>query len=114
MKKYNKKIIVLVVLILLIIGTIIGINLLNKDENYSLSLNENKWIDTNKHNVIDVCLLNEIAGISYDGEGVFFDYLSSLEEKNNIKTNVIPYKLDEDMSSCNFKTDIKSKPKSSL
>lgn len=95
MKKNKKKIIVTsIVLILLIIASIlIYFSLGLKNEN-SLTLSENKWIESNKHDVIDISIMNDIPILSYDGVGVIHDYLDYVTDKLSLEFNIIPYKLD--------------------
>ncbi len=108
MKKLNKKVVIIVIsLLVLILGSVIFLSV-SKDKSYSLTLTENRWIDSNKYNVVDISLLNEIPAIAYEGKGVAYDYFEYLEKTYGIKINVVPYKLDENSEAAN-KTVIKSK-----
>ena len=95
MKKNNKKTIIIIVLILVFLGLIGLIFLLaNSKNNNTLTLEENKWIDSNKQNVIDVAIMNDIPVLSNDGEGLVYNYLDYVTEQYSLKFNVIPNKLD--------------------
>ena len=95
MKKNNKKTIIIVGAILgalTIVGLIFwAFNLKNSN---SLTLEENKWIDSNKQNVIDIAIMNDIPILSSNGEGLVYNYLDYVTEKHSLKFNVIPNKLD--------------------
>ena len=95
MKKNKKRLIIVsIFLVILLVATISIFYLLNSKDNNSLTLEENKWIDTNKHNVVDIAVMNDIPVLSYDGEGVVYNYLDYVTNNKSIKFNVIPYKLD--------------------
>ena len=108
MKKNKKKIIVfsLIIVILLAILGLVCLSIFSKDEN-ALSLEENKWIDSNKQNVIDIAIINDIPILSYDGEGLVYDYLDFVTKEHSLKFNVIPYKLDTEVE-YSYKLDIVS------
>ncbi len=108
MKKNKKKIIVLITILL--IGVIIAISyhfLSSKREN-SLTLDENKWIDSNKYDVIDIALTNDMPILSYDGSGIIYDYLNYVSEKLSLEFNVVNYKVD-DVSEYSHKVNIVDK-----
>ena len=85
MKKNNKKIIIIVISLIAIIG-LFGLVyfVMNSRNSNSLSLEENKWIDSNKQNVIDVALINDIPILSYEGEGVVYNYLDYVSKNNHL------------------------------
>ena len=95
MKKNNKKIIIIIVMTLVVLGIAGLIFLLANSKNTnSLTLEENKWIDSNKQNVIDIAIMNDIPVLSNNGEGLVYNYLDYVTEKYSLKFNVIPNKLD--------------------
>jgi len=103
--KKNKKVIIYLALIVVIIcalvfGLIYGFNNSN-----SLTLDENKWIDENKYDVVDIAILNDIPALSYEGEGIFYSYLDFLTKNYSINFNIVPYKLDINVS-YDYKTTI--------
>lgn len=96
--KNNKKwatsliiIILLAILILLIVFS--GSN----RENTKLTLSERNWIENNNTNMINVSVVNTVPVFSYDGEGVFFDYLDYLKEQTKLSFNLIPYQAEGDV-----------------
>lgn len=111
MKKKNKKLIIVLVTlaVLLLIGLTVYLVLNFKNEN-SLTLEENQWIDSNKKNVIDIAVMNDIPVLSYDGKGLVYNFLDYVSDNLSLKFNVISYKLDE-ISSYDYKIDIVDSPK---
>lgn len=95
MKNKSKKILIIFLsLIILIVGIIVCFFSLNFRNPNSLTLEENKWIDENKYDMVDVAIMNDIPILSYEGEGLVYDYLNYITDSHNMKINVIPYKLD--------------------
>jgi len=94
--KKNKKIlwfiIIPIILILTIFLSFIIYNIYSDET--ALSLKENKWIDTNKNNLIDLTLPNDVPIISYDGSGLILDFLKYVENETNLKFNKIANKID--------------------
>ena len=108
MNKNKKKIIIIISSLIIILAALISIYFINNfNDKNSLTLDENKWIDSNKYNVIDVAVLNDIPILSYDGEGLVYDYLDYITDEQSLKFNIIPYKLDSSVD-YNYKIDIVS------
>ena len=76
MKK--KIIIILSIIFVVVIGLAIWI-FTKEDEDTTLTLIEKKWIESNKNQVIDFGITNNVPIFSVDGEGVIFDFLDDLE-----------------------------------
>ena len=95
MKKNNKKIIIIIISLILFIS-IFGLIyfIINSRNENALTLEENKWIETNKSNVIDIAVINDIPVLSYDGQGFMYDYLNYITEKQSLNFNIVPHKLD--------------------
>ena len=108
MKKKNKKLIILITILILGLVGFVAFQIINSSRQYDLSLAEEKWIDTNKYNVVDVSILNEIPAISYDGVGVIYDYLDYLNSEYSIKINATSYKVDDKVET-NYKLEQKDK-----
>ena len=94
MKKIRKKLfIILFIVVGLIIGVSLGLYLRNNSRQIGkLTLEENQWIDSNKHDVIDMAVINDIPIISYDGKGLIYDYLDYVSKSTSLEFNIIPYK----------------------
>ncbi len=90
MKKNKKK----KLLYLLIIGLVLilvagyGIFYFVKNNN-SYTHSEKKWISENVNNVVDIYIQSDLPVFSYNGSGVFYDYLTALEKDTNISFNII-------------------------
>ena len=110
MKNIKKKVLILLlVLIFAVIGVGIGLYLSSRKSSNFLTLEETQWIDTNKHNVIDVAVINDAPLISYEGEGLLYDYLNYVTEKTKLEFNIIPYKTGGTVDS-KYKLNIVSSP----
>ena len=108
MKKNKKKVIIVSIVLLILVAIFLAIySFYNFKNSNSLSLDENKWIDSNKQNVIDVAIINDIPVLSYDGEGIVYNYLDYISQNRSLKFNVIPYKLDSTVE-YEYKIDIVS------
>ena len=99
MKKKNNKKLVIALIILILIAILVGLISFSKDSkaDAKLSLNEKKWIENNKKNVINVSIANDIPVFSKDGIGVFFDYINKLEEETKLSFNLISYDPTESL-----------------
>lgn len=95
MKKNKKRLLIVSLIVGLLVVGIVAFYFINKlnDEN-SLTLQENKWLDSNKYNVIDVAFIKDMPILSYEGDGLAYDYLDYLTNKLSLKFNVVPYRLD--------------------
>lgn len=104
MKKKKKSLIIIIAVIVIIL--ISSIFLFNNTKNTNkLSLNENKWLDKNKYDVVDVAVLNDVAVVGNNGEGLVYDYLDYVTNKYGIKFNIITYKTDTTVN-YDYKLDI--------
>lgn len=109
MKKNKRKLLIVSIIIgLIVLGLGLFFFINNYSDENSLTLKENKWLDSNKYNVIDVSLMNDIPILSYNGNGLVYDYLDYVTNKLSLKFNVVPYKLDV-TSDYDYKMDIVDK-----
>ena len=98
MKKNGKKIIIIFsIILLLVVGILFFVFAFDLKNENALTLEENKWIDENKYDVIDVALLNDTPILSDEGEGLVYDYLDYITKNHSLKFNVVPHKLDSAM-----------------
>ena len=90
MKKKKWLIIVVAAIIILLSG---GLFLVfnNRDKDTTLTILEKRWIENNKNKIIDFGILNDVAILNNSGEGVFFDFLDSLETTTGLDFNKISY-----------------------
>ena len=108
MKKNKKnKLIVFIIVLAALLLVVLGYFILSSKNKNSLTLEENKWIDSNKHEVIDVAVMSDLPILSYNGSGMFYDYLNYITKKHALKFNVVSYKLDSTID-YSYKLDITS------
>ncbi len=89
--KNKKWLIVSIVTVLILISSIVIYILNRKDSDTTLTILEKKWIESNKNTVIDLEILNDISLLNYEGEGIFFDFLESLETDTDLAFNKVSY-----------------------
>lgn len=91
------KVITLIVILLI---SIFGVTyfFVRKDEKTSLTLSQKKWIESNKNNIIDLAVLNDIPIVNENGNGILFDFLNSLEKDTGLEFNEISYTSGSDLS----------------
>lgn len=97
----KKKIIYFLIFLILVASVIFGVILYNNqsnENNISLSLNEQQWIEQNKNDLIDIYIPSDIDVFSYLGKGVFFDYITYLQDETGLTINPISYKVDSELS----------------
>lgn len=86
MKNLKKVIITIVIVVLVLILSVFIYKRYFHDEN-RLSIAEQKWIADNKTNLININMPNKLNIFGYDGEGVFFEFLTSFEESYEVTFN---------------------------
>ena len=110
MKNSKKKILILLLLIALVIaGVLLGVYLTSRKKSNVLTLEETQWIEKNKHDVIDIAVLNDIPIISNNGSGIVYDYLDYASSKTSLEYNIIPYKINAKVDS-QYKLDLIENP----
>ena len=98
MNRNKKRVILLIAFIALIVVGIVSYVLFNNKEEYALNVTENKWIETNKQKVIDIAVINDLPIVSYEGTGVFYDYLDYVSKKHSLSFNTVTFKTDDKIS----------------
>ena len=93
----NKKIGIIAIIIVVILGSIGLVRFFTKeDQNTTLTVVEKKWIEDNKNNVIDFAILNNVPIVSNNGSGIFFDFINSLSKDTKLAFNKISYETSTD------------------
>ena len=88
----NKKKLILSLIIFLsvfILGIFLYFALTHEDKNTSLNFLDKQWIDSNKNKRFDFSIVPNIPIFSYDGEGIFLDFVSDLEKVTGLEFNKI-------------------------
>ena len=92
----NKKVGIIAIIVILILGSIGVVRFFTKeDQNTTLTVIEKKWIEDNKNNVIDFATLNNIPIVSNNGSGIFFDFISALENDTSLEFNKVSYETED-------------------
>ena len=90
----KKKILIISSIIIIVLGIVICSYFLLKDKNkYNYSIEEQKWIENNKNNVIDMYIPSDILGLTSTGNGVFFDFIENFSNNTKVKINPVAYQL---------------------
>lgn len=97
----NKKVLITigVALIAILIGFVTYFVAFRQDKNTTLTLLEKQWIENNKSKLIDLSIVNNIPMITYNGEGIFFDFLNDLEEDTKLEFNKVAYNNGDEIKS---------------
>lgn len=82
------------VVVVLFVGVLYYI-LTKEDKKTTLTLLEKQWIENSKNKIIDISILNEIPVINYSGEGIFFDFINSLEDDTSLEFNKVSYMIGQ-------------------
>lgn len=95
----NKKVVIIIVsIVLLLVGSLsVYFVALKKDKNTTLTLLEKQWIENNKSKLIDLSIINNIPLISYNGDGIFFDFLNDLEDDTKLEFNKVAYNSGDEI-----------------
>ena len=105
MKKFRiSKRIIAIILVAIVALSLLGYftyRILN-DEN-KLTVEEKEWITENVNKVQNIYVPNNLDVFGKNGSGVFYDFLESLETKENIKVHVITYNIGEEVGTNAFK-----------
>ena len=97
----KKKIIIGSIISVLLISCIVGVYIYftKQDKTTSLTVLEKKWIENNKNDVIDLSIVSNVPVFNYEGEGVFFDFINSLEKDTGLRFNKLSYSRDSEPTS---------------
>lgn len=99
MKKKKIIIISVVLTILVVLGFGIYYILTKQDQKTTLTILEKQWIEDNKNNVIDLSIVSNVPIFNYDGKGVFFDFIDSIEDTTGLNFNKLSYDNDSEPTS---------------
>lgn len=75
---------------------------LTKQDDNTLTILEKEWIENNKNNMIDLSVVNNVPVFNYEGEGLIYDFLDSLEKNTELEFNKIPYINNEAKADYSF------------
>ena len=69
---------------------------LSRKDTYKLTTEEQKWVENNKNNVIDLYMPSDIPIFTESGAGVLFDLVTFISDNVGIKFNPIAYQNETD------------------
>jgi diguanylate cyclase (GGDEF)-like protein len=96
-KKRNKWLIIPVLLIFVIISIVLYaiFNPNNLKNGVSLNLFEQRWIEDNKNEIVNVSIPSNIPILNIEGSGIAFSFLDYFEKETELEFNKIPYIIGE-------------------
>ena len=110
-EKMNKRKIIIVGIALAVVGLVSFLTFIyftKQDKNTTLTILEKQWIEENQNNIIDLSVVNNIPIFNYDGKGLFFDFIDSLEKDTGLNFNKISIEKEEkDASDYSFNIEDK-------
>lgn len=106
----NKKKLFIIIPIIIAALVFVGVYFYyNYEDNATkLTAGDKKWLNDNNEKVIDFEVLNNLPVYGLNGEGVFFSFLSDLEEDTGMEFNKIPYLKENNPSSKSYRIRILS------
>ncbi len=72
---------------------------LNKENKYKYTIDEQKWLEENKNNIIDLYMPSDIAVLTLSGKGMLFDFVDHFTKNTKVKINPVAYQLGEQINS---------------
>lgn len=93
MKKKKLLIGIIICLIATIIGVATYFLLTKEDQTTTLNIIEKQWIESNKNQRFDFSIVTDIPLFSYEGKGIFLDFLDNIEDVTGLEFNRISTKL---------------------
>lgn len=96
-KKRNKVFLIPIVILVAIISVALYLlfNPIGAGGEVRLNLFEQRWIESNKNNVINVLIPNDVPLYSNDGKGIVFSFLDYFESQTELEFNKTAYTIGE-------------------
>ncbi len=97
-KKRSKLFLIPITLLILIISVILYFlfNPVGTNGDIKLNIFEQRWIEQNKNEIINIYIPNNIPLYSADGDGMIFSFLEYFEKQTELEFNKVPYAIGED------------------
>ncbi len=95
--KKKRNVIIIVVSVVAVIAICIGLYFLLSDKN-KLTVAERNWINENINTIQNINVINNANVFGKNGEGVFYDFLTSFENEYGLKTNAITFNYNNNPS----------------
>ena len=103
MKKLNKKVIYIILIVLAIAAILGAITYFILHDDDKLSVEEKEWLAANINNIQNVYVLNNVDVYGKNGSGVFYDFIDTFEKEYGIDINIITYNSGESVDARAFK-----------
>lgn len=94
MKKNKLLIGIIISIVVVLLGVFTYFLLTKEDQTTTLNIIEKQWIESNKNQRFDFSIVTDIPLFSYEGKGIFLDFLDNMEEVTGLEFNRISTKLD--------------------
>lgn len=98
----HKKTIIFSILIVFVILIITSICFYILNDKQRLSVSERQWINDNNGSVISLNVINDLNVFGKEGKGVYYDFLTSLEENYDLQINPVIYSSEDQISGIAF------------
>lgn len=102
MKKNNKKLLVIIGLIAVVLSIAVFLAIRMNRNSTELSLSEKKWIEDNKKSMIDIYVMNELPLFSASEDDVFLSFLTYFESETGLSLNKVSYSLNSTIPSGDY------------
>lgn len=87
--KLNKKLIIILPILIAVIVFLSLYFYYNKEDQNSLTVNDKKWIESNISTIFDFELISNYP--VYGENGVFYEFVDDFEEATGLEFNIVPY-----------------------
>ncbi len=71
----------------------------NQNNKYDYTIEQQRWLESNKNSVIDMYMPSDIPVLTMAGEGLFFDFINYFTKNTEVKINPVAYQLNENVDS---------------
>ncbi len=88
MKKKKRKFYLITALILLVVLTLIGVLYYVNNSRTNYTFSERNYINSNSNTMINISVEKDLPVFSYNGEGVFYDFLKDFEKDTTLSFNI--------------------------
>ena len=94
--KKKKIIIPIIAFLVVVIGIGIYFAMTKQDKKTTLTVFDKQWIESHKNTLFDIEIETNVPIFNYNGQGVFFDFLTDFEKNIGIEFNKVPKKNDDE------------------
>ena len=99
----KKKIVITIIIVLILLAGLGVVTYLLLNDKDKLTVEEKEWLTQNQTVVQSIYVVNNVDVYGKNGEGVFYDFIKSLENEYTLDVNEITYNSDEKIDGKGFK-----------